>query len=62
MISAWSAWMTVSNSTTRNGFTEKRIKMSCKAPVADPNAIKITVAKEEQRHCYSDGSCTRNGL
>lgn len=60
-LSSWSSWLTVTNSTTRSGFTEKRFKFSCKAPVIDPNQIKIVVGKEEERFCYSDGSCTKNG-
>lgn len=53
--------MIVGNATNRNGYTEKRFRFSCKAPTTDPSLIKIVQAKEEERHCYADGSCTKNG-
>lgn len=58
--SAWTPWLIVENSTSRGGYIEKRFRFSCKAPISDPSLIKIVQAKEDERYCNSDGSCTKN--
>ncbi|KAL1461636.1 hypothetical protein WDU94_013512 [Cyamophila willieti] len=54
-LSSWTAWLPVGNG------TERRFRFSCKAPAADPNLIKITPYKEEERKCLADGVCTKPG-
>lgn len=56
-LSPWTQWLTV-NGTGETGYMEKRFRYSCKAPIADPSALKITMAKEEVRKCSNEG-CQR---
>lgn len=52
-LSSWTPWIPSGNG------TEKRFRFACRAPSPDPNLIKITQAKEEERVCQADGVCMR---
>lgn len=43
--------------TSDGSYTEKRFKFLCKAP--SPEQIKLSVAREEERYCTSQGTCSR---
>jgi chondroitin sulfate proteoglycan 4 len=61
-LGSWTPWMITSNGTVGDsGHVEKRFRFACKAPVSESTAIKISLAKEESRVCYNDGSCQRSG-
>ncbi|KAL7301189.1 hypothetical protein TKK_0006159 [Trichogramma kaykai] len=50
-------WILAGNSSSDTRL-EKRYRFACKASTDDISSIKIQ-AKEEERHCRPDGSCTR---
>lgn len=54
-LSTWTPWVPSGNG------TERRFRFACRAPSPDPNLIKITQAKEEERICQLDGVCMRTG-
>ncbi|KAL0269384.1 UNVERIFIED_CONTAM: hypothetical protein PYX00_007138 [Menopon gallinae] len=56
----WTPWIPVGNVTSRNGYVEKRFKFLCKAPIQDPNLMKMSQPKEEERFCYNSGSCSKS--
>lgn len=58
---SWTPWMMTVNGTMDSGHIERRFRFSCKAPVADPVSLKVTLGKEETRVCLADGSCQRTG-
>jgi semaphorin 5 len=43
------------NGTSDVGYMEKRFRYSCKAPIADPAGLKISLFKEESRNCSVEG-------
>ncbi|XP_026679281.1 semaphorin-5B [Diaphorina citri] len=53
-LSAWTAWVPMGNG------TERRFRFSCKAPASDPNLIRVTQYKEEERICVADGVCSKS--
>lgn len=53
-LSPWSQWMTI-NGTNDAGYMEKRFRYSCKAQIADPANLKISLFKEESRNCSIEG-------
>lgn len=58
----WTPWLVQANgSAIDGGQLERRFRYSCKSNVADPNNLKISLAKEETRVCHSDGTCQRSG-
>lgn len=59
--SSWTPWYTSTNISIQNisGYTEKRFRYICKAHTDDPSSIKVELAKEEERFCRNDGSCSR---
>lgn len=52
-MSPWSPWLT--SATNDIGYMEKRFRYSCKAPIADPGNLKISLFKEESRNCSVEG-------
>lgn len=59
-LTPWSNWMIVSNgSNLADGYVEKRFRCACRAHAPDVSLIKVSIAKEEERYCGNDGSCTR---
>ncbi|PSN40455.1 Semaphorin-5B, partial [Blattella germanica] len=60
-LSSWTPWLAANATTSSNGYTERRFRFSCRAPVADPAVIKLAQAKEEERFCHHDGNCLRTG-
>src|SRR4051812_22069654 len=53
-LSPWTQWLTV-NGTNDVGYMEKRFRYSCRAPIADPSSLKISLFKEESRNCSVAG-------
>ncbi|XP_011497414.1 PREDICTED: semaphorin-5B [Ceratosolen solmsi marchali] len=53
-----SPWMAGGNGTSGSGRMERRYRFVCRAQTDDPSSVKVQ-AKEEERHCRSDGSCSR---
>ncbi|KAI5706234.1 hypothetical protein M8J75_006147, partial [Diaphorina citri] len=53
-LSAWTAWVPMGNG------TERRFRFACKAPASDPNLIRVTQYKEEERICVADGVCSKS--
>ncbi|KAJ8681905.1 hypothetical protein QAD02_017697 [Eretmocerus hayati] len=55
-----SAWQSTGNVSVSSGSlrTEKRYRFVCRAHTDDPNSVKVQ-AREEERHCRADGSCSR---
>ncbi|XP_069679507.1 semaphorin 5c [Periplaneta americana] len=60
-LSSWTPWLAANASLSPAGYTERRFRFSCRAPVADPALIKVAQAKEEERFCHNDGNCLRTG-
>lgn len=57
--SSWTPWLIMNKNDSNAGHSEKRFRYVCKAPVSDPNSLKITLFKEETRACTNDGGCHR---
>lgn len=56
----WTPWLQQNGNTTANGeHFEKRFRFLCRFNDSDPSGIKVLKAKEENRICFSDGSCHR---
>ncbi|OXU28754.1 hypothetical protein TSAR_006189 [Trichomalopsis sarcophagae] len=53
---AYSPWQSSGN--VSGVRTEHRYRFACRAQTDDPSSVKIQT-KEEERHCRSDGSCSR---
>lgn len=58
----WTPWLRQSNDSADAGsYIEKRFRYICRANGTDANSMKVFKAKEENRVCYSDGTCHRLG-
>ena len=44
--------------TKRLDYTEKRYRFSCRAQTSDSTSVRVHLAKEEERYCRNDGSCS----
>lgn len=53
-LSPWTQWLTV-NGSNEIGYVEKRFRYSCRATIADPANLKISLSKEETRNCSVEG-------
>ena len=60
-LSSWTPWLATNATNSAAGYTERRFRFACRAPVTDAVLIKVAQAKEEERFCHSDGSCIRTG-
>lgn len=60
-LSSWTPWLATNATNSAAGYTERRFRFACRAPVDDPAVIKVAQAKEEERFCHSDGNCIRTG-
>ncbi|XP_033342636.2 semaphorin 5c [Megalopta genalis] len=64
--SGWTPWL-AANATALQivgnlGYVEKRFRFSCRAQTDDPSSVRVQLAKEEERYCKNDGSCTKGSL
>ncbi|XP_015110024.1 semaphorin-5A isoform X1 [Diachasma alloeum] len=58
--SSWTPWLpTNATGLQGGGYVEKRFRFSCKAQTDDPSSVRSQLAKEEERFCRDNGSCSR---
>ncbi|XP_076296045.1 semaphorin 5c isoform X1 [Lasioglossum baleicum] len=64
--SGWTPWLATNATALQTGsnlgYVEKRFRFSCRAQTDDPSSVRVQLAKEEERYCKNDGSCTRGSL
>ncbi|XP_065335644.1 semaphorin-5B [Cloeon dipterum] len=58
--STWTPWLAISANSSSGPMKERRYRFQCRAPATDPNQVKLTQFKEEERTCIGN-TCSKPG-
>ncbi|KAG8227171.1 hypothetical protein J437_LFUL008055, partial [Ladona fulva] len=70
-LSQWTPWLAVSSSNSNGSLSvngdskgvarlERRFRFTCRAPVPNPSLLRLLPAREDERICQWDGTCSRS--